>query len=80
MSVSLSRIVQFCSTERMFTRLLKPNCRHIAENSHTYRTQRDLGLDMLVISGKNLVSEILKVKTQKIDMFTTNFCSSYPRK
>ena len=47
-----------------------------AEISHTDRPQCDLGLGGFVISGKNLVSEIFKVKTRKIDILTTYFCRS----
>ena len=44
-----------------------------AELYTTDSARRDLGLGICVISGKNLVLEIERVKTQKIDIFPSNF-------
>ena len=44
-----------------------------AEISTTYSARRDQGLGICVISEKNLVLEIFWVKTQKIDIFPSNF-------
>ena len=44
-----------------------------AEIYTTDSARRDLGPGICVISGKNLVLEIERVKTRKIDIFTSNF-------
>ena len=86
MSVLGSKVFVLSSSERMFKTAKKLFLRFmprfddrengtltVAEINTTDSARLDLGLGICFISGKNLVLEILSVKTRKINIFISNF-------